>query len=57
MPVNKLNIGALSTDEKTTTLKQWFKTWLFEYKVNEIRLSTLENMKDYTEIILKIAIY
>lgn len=36
----KLNIGTLCTDEKLT-LQQWFKTWLFEYKVNEIRPSTL----------------
>jgi integrase len=35
-----LNIGTLCADDKLT-LQQWFKTWLFEYKVNEIRPSTL----------------
>lgn len=36
----KFNIGTLSTDGKTS-LQEWFKIWLFEYKDNELRPSTM----------------
>lgn len=37
---NKAAAGALPSDEKIT-LQQWIKTWLFEYKTNELRQSTV----------------
>lgn len=37
---NKFNTGTLPSDEKIT-LQQWFKIWLFEYKSNELRPSSL----------------
>lgn len=38
---NKYDTGALPSDEKIT-LQQWFKIWLYEYRINDLRPSTLE---------------
>ncbi|WP_053242044.1 hypothetical protein [Clostridium sp. DMHC 10] len=38
---NKSAAGLLSSDDKIT-LQQWFKTWLYEYRVNDLRPSSLE---------------
>lgn len=39
--VNKSAAGLLSSDEKVT-LQQWIKTWLYEYRINDLRPSTLD---------------
>lgn len=38
---NKYDTGALPSDEKIT-LQQWFKIWIYEYRINDLRPSTLE---------------
>jgi integrase len=38
---NKYDTGLLPSDAKIT-LQQWFKIWLYEYRINDLRPSTLE---------------
>lgn len=38
---NKYDTGLLPSDDKIT-LQQWFRIWLYEYRVNDLRPSTLE---------------
>lgn len=38
---NKYDTGLLPSDDKIT-LQQWFKIWLYEYRINDLRPSTLE---------------
>lgn len=37
----KMNIGDIPTDDKIT-LEQWFYTWLFEFRINDLKPSTFE---------------
>lgn len=37
----KLNIGQISTNEKIT-LESWFHTWLFEFRINDLKPSSFE---------------
>lgn len=39
--LNKSDAGILPSDEKIT-LQQWIKTWLYEYRINDLRPSSLE---------------
>lgn len=39
--INQKNNGLLLTEDKVT-LSNWFKIWLFEFKVNELKSSTIE---------------
>ncbi|WP_282804466.1 tyrosine-type recombinase/integrase [Clostridium tetani] len=37
----KNNVGLLPSDDKIT-LQQWFKTWLFEFRINDLKPSSFE---------------
>ncbi|WP_123054503.1 site-specific integrase [Clostridium sp. JN-1] len=39
--LNKSALGLLPADEKIT-LQKWFKIWLYEYRINDLRPSSLE---------------